>query len=526
MCDERFASPDARSHLPVWMRSGVRVYNTFGPAMKETSDFFRSAQSKYPALLSKLTGSQTATMTGQSCAPNSLKRQFLASLKSPGDGFQFPCASNHISTWAESLAPGGVTGDFLQSYTPQQPEACSVTAEAKEESTNSSNSVLDRVYCNIEKSSMVPRAYPDLRLLFSMAANNLGPSRPPPPFLLFLHVFLFPFPYLRPSFHSSPPLSPFSAFSSLSLLFLTSSLFPSSSFSVCSSSLSFSFPAPHFSICSLPLDLLSPLSPAVNILTPAEPFKRPASDDLVAGKPRDDDDGDAALEARLLNHHQAAKRIKLVKQHINPETGGSLSPADYLQSVKRLFQNASPDKENRSFKDFKSALLTYKASEKEKGLSAVQRVFTSLANLFIPNDAPGLLRDFIVFVRESEKPRYAELCKGLTGLATASGSKDGGPSPAVSASSEVAKPSSSSKAVALSCARCKKTPIPDPLRAPCSHICCFPCWRSIIEQVALKYTVVFVDRTIDLFMWLAAGGSVSATDSLEHHDHCFQAVLS
>uniref|UniRef100_A0A5K3FVM7 RING-type domain-containing protein n=1 Tax=Mesocestoides corti TaxID=53468 RepID=A0A5K3FVM7_MESCO len=370
LCDERFASPDARSHLPVWMRSGVRVYNTFGPAMKETSDFFRSAQSKYPALLSKLTGSQTATMTGQSCAPNSLKRQFLASLKSPGDGFQFPCASNHISTWAESLAPGGVTGDFLQSYTPQQPEACSVTAEAKEESTNSSNSVLDRVYCNIEKSSM----------------------------------------------------------------------------------------------------------------TPAEPFKRPASDDLVAGKPRDDDDGDAALEARLLNHHQAAKRIKLVKQHINPETGGSLSPADYLQSVKRLFQNASPDKENRSFKDFKSALLTYKASEKEKGLSAVQRVFTSLANLFIPNDAPGLLRDFIVFVRESEKPRYAELCKGLTGLATASGSKDGGPSPAVSASSEVAKPSSSSKAVALSCARCKKTPIPDPLRAPCSHICCFPCWRSIIEQ--------------------------------------------
>lgn len=46
LCDERFASYEARSHLPEWMRSSVRVYDSFGPVVKTTTEFFRTAQTK------------------------------------------------------------------------------------------------------------------------------------------------------------------------------------------------------------------------------------------------------------------------------------------------------------------------------------------------------------------------------------------------------------------------------------------------------------------------------------------------
>ncbi len=46
LCDERFASPEARSHLPNWMKASVKIYSTFGPAIKDATEFFKAANSK------------------------------------------------------------------------------------------------------------------------------------------------------------------------------------------------------------------------------------------------------------------------------------------------------------------------------------------------------------------------------------------------------------------------------------------------------------------------------------------------
>lgn len=50
----------------------------------------------------------------------------------------------------------------------------------------------------------------------------------------------------------------------------------------------------------------------------------------------------------------------------------------------------------------------------------------------------------------------------------------------------------------VSCARCKKSPIADALRAPCGHICCFSCWRIIIEEVRF-YTSATCSNHLNFF---------------------------
>ncbi|EMP33284.1 Regulator of telomere elongation helicase 1 [Chelonia mydas] len=44
LCDHRFVNNDVRSQLPSWVRPYVKVYNNFGHAVREVSQFFRIAQ--------------------------------------------------------------------------------------------------------------------------------------------------------------------------------------------------------------------------------------------------------------------------------------------------------------------------------------------------------------------------------------------------------------------------------------------------------------------------------------------------
>lgn len=55
LCDERFASPEARSHLPAWMQSSIRVFDSFGPVVKVTTEFYRKAEAKVMNTLQLLT---------------------------------------------------------------------------------------------------------------------------------------------------------------------------------------------------------------------------------------------------------------------------------------------------------------------------------------------------------------------------------------------------------------------------------------------------------------------------------------
>ncbi|VDN39725.1 unnamed protein product [Dibothriocephalus latus] len=91
----------------------------------------------------------------------------------------------------------------------------------------------------------------------------------------------------------------------------------------------------------------------------------------------------------------------------------------------------------------------------------------------------ALFAYFAVFVREHEREKFSQLCKGLTGL----------PVQDTQAGSEGNTVPSSGQIPALAellsvCPRCQKRPIENPLRAPCSHCCCFTCWRDIIEKVS------------------------------------------
>ncbi|XP_006132510.2 regulator of telomere elongation helicase 1 isoform X1 [Pelodiscus sinensis] len=48
LCDHRFVSNDVRSQLPSWVRPYVKVYDNFGHAVREVSQFFRVAQKIMP----------------------------------------------------------------------------------------------------------------------------------------------------------------------------------------------------------------------------------------------------------------------------------------------------------------------------------------------------------------------------------------------------------------------------------------------------------------------------------------------
>ncbi|CUT99326.1 regulator of telomere length splice variant [Echinococcus multilocularis] len=363
LCDERFASPEARSHLPTWMRSSVCVYDSFGPVLKAASEFFRTAQAKYPTLLK---GPMKPSPARRSSTPVGHTAPSRLGLALDGGVLRFPGAAGHIATYVGSLSTSSGVSDFPADYSFEEPlpEGEAESSQTSSQSTKPSTSLLDRIYCNVQQPSL------------------------------------------------------------------------------------------------------------------EQTSKRPSSDMSSSKGPNSNDD--EAFAARLLKRHQTAKRIKLVKQHLNPETGDSVTTPDYLTAVRTLFSRASMGKENHCFEEFKGALLNYKANGTEAGSSSVERVFAALASLFIPLDAPGLLRDFIVFVRDSDKPKYAELCKGLTGLSVTSGedtaesSSDAASTSAFTATKEASPP--------VSCVRCKKSPITDALRAPCGHICCFSCWRIIIEE--------------------------------------------
>ncbi|XP_037666909.1 regulator of telomere elongation helicase 1 isoform X3 [Choloepus didactylus] len=48
LCDHRFTSADARAQLPSWVRPYVRVYDSFGPVVRDVAQFFRVAQKAVP----------------------------------------------------------------------------------------------------------------------------------------------------------------------------------------------------------------------------------------------------------------------------------------------------------------------------------------------------------------------------------------------------------------------------------------------------------------------------------------------
>ncbi|CAD7669125.1 unnamed protein product [Nyctereutes procyonoides] len=48
LCDHRFAHMDARAQLPSWVRPHVRVYDSFGPVIRDVAQFFRVAQKTMP----------------------------------------------------------------------------------------------------------------------------------------------------------------------------------------------------------------------------------------------------------------------------------------------------------------------------------------------------------------------------------------------------------------------------------------------------------------------------------------------
>ncbi|XP_030389444.1 regulator of telomere elongation helicase 1 isoform X7 [Gopherus evgoodei] len=48
LCDHRFVNNDVRSQLPSWVRPYVKIYNNFGHAVREVSQFFRIAQKIMP----------------------------------------------------------------------------------------------------------------------------------------------------------------------------------------------------------------------------------------------------------------------------------------------------------------------------------------------------------------------------------------------------------------------------------------------------------------------------------------------
>ncbi len=49
LCDERFASADARAQLPEWMRADMRTFAQFGACVRELSLFFKASAEDFPA---------------------------------------------------------------------------------------------------------------------------------------------------------------------------------------------------------------------------------------------------------------------------------------------------------------------------------------------------------------------------------------------------------------------------------------------------------------------------------------------
>nr|VZI23062.1 unnamed protein product [Spirometra erinaceieuropaei] len=369
LCDERFASPEARSHLPAWIREAVHTYDSFGPAVRDATAFFRNCERKYPAPLMSVKGTNVTEMPVSS---QSLARRKIQSSRTlvPTD---FPLVSSQVHVYAKSFADTGA--DLLSAY----PTTLSLDPPKEAEK-------------------------PD--------------------------------------------------------------------------------PAPTASVLSL-----------VYSSSSSQPTQQPQTASPPEGDRKRVRGEDEVLQSRLLNRQQGAKKLKLVKELVNPETGVGVAPGTYIKAVKELLLKGSTDVPavdgRQSFADFQKALKTYKASEAQGSGTPVEAVFAALARIFLPLDAPGLLRDFAVFVRAHERERFSQLCKGLTGLPVQDSDVRGMTVETEASGADIVRSSDCPKSADQSpvlaallsvCPRCQKRPIENPLRAPCSHCCCFTCWRDIIEK--------------------------------------------
>ncbi|VDL58859.1 unnamed protein product [Hymenolepis diminuta] len=148
LCDERFASPEARSHLPAWMQSSIRVFDSFGPVVKVTTEFYRNAEAKYPTVIkggSRPPPRRLATVD---------RSYLLAGRFSENGGIAFPNAADHMRTYVGSLASVPESGDFLADYSQQNTtRKISPAEESKKIETSSSSSMLERVYNSTSNSS-------------------------------------------------------------------------------------------------------------------------------------------------------------------------------------------------------------------------------------------------------------------------------------------------------------------------------------------------------------------------------------
>ncbi|VDM30805.1 unnamed protein product [Hydatigera taeniaeformis] len=148
LCDERFASPEARSHLPTWMRSSVCVYDSFGPVLKAASEFFRTAETKYPSFLkAPMKPLPIRSFASVDCA-TSPRHGFAMD----DNGLGFPKAADHITTYVGSLSKSSGVIDFLADYSSN----LLLEGEAKSNSTSSqsakpSTSLLDRIYSSAQE---------------------------------------------------------------------------------------------------------------------------------------------------------------------------------------------------------------------------------------------------------------------------------------------------------------------------------------------------------------------------------------
>ncbi|XP_006804367.1 regulator of telomere elongation helicase 1 isoform X1 [Neolamprologus brichardi] len=62
LCDQRFKSADARAQLPSWVRSYVRLCDSFGNVVRDVSQFFRIAQKMRPVVKKKAPADSCATV--------------------------------------------------------------------------------------------------------------------------------------------------------------------------------------------------------------------------------------------------------------------------------------------------------------------------------------------------------------------------------------------------------------------------------------------------------------------------------
>uniref|UniRef100_A0A0X3PHU7 Regulator of telomere elongation helicase 1 homolog n=1 Tax=Schistocephalus solidus TaxID=70667 RepID=A0A0X3PHU7_SCHSO len=235
LCDERFAAPEARSHLPVWIREAVHTYDSFGPAVRDAAAFFRNCEIKYPAPLMSVKGTNVTDMSASS---QSLARRNIQSSRTLVST-DFPLVSSQVHVYAKSLADTGA--DLLSAY----PTTSSLNPSSDTEKTDpvsSTSSILSLVY-------------------------NCPNSQP-----------------TQVSQKSSPP---------------------------------------------------------------ERNRKRVRGEDEI-------------LESRLLNRQHGTKKLKLVKEHVNPETGVGVAPGAYIKAVKELLLKNSTDLPTadgrQSFADFQVIL--------------------------------------------------------------------------------------------------------------------------------------------------------------------------